>query len=66
MNNAKEIAVIPKGTKVQIMGCTYTLLEDTTIDGKQNLLNDVIKAQEDFHNGVEITSGSIVKNSASL
>lgn len=58
MNTKKEIevAVIPKGSKVQIMGCSYTLLEDVKVDGVQIYLDQVLKAQIDFDNGIGITS----------
>lgn len=46
----ENIAVIPKGTKIQIMGCSYTLLEDVKVDGMQIYLDKVLKAQEDFDN----------------
>lgn len=45
---SKNIAVIPKGTKVQIMGCTYTLLEDVKVDGTQEYINKILKQQVDF------------------
>lgn len=51
---SENIAVIPKGTKVQIMGCSYTLLEDVKVDGMQVYLDQVLKAQIDFKNGVGI------------
>ena len=47
-----EIAVIPKGSKVQIMGCSYTLIEDVKVGGNQSRLDYVLKAQEDYDNGV--------------
>ncbi|MFW2042694.1 hypothetical protein ACG94V_15375 [Acinetobacter sp. ULE_I001] len=51
---SENIAVIPKGTKVQIMGCSYTLLEDVKVDGMQIYLDQALKAQVDFENGVGI------------
>ncbi|WP_333669410.1 hypothetical protein [Acinetobacter guillouiae] len=54
---SENIAVIPKGTKVQIMGCSYTLLEDVKVDGMQIYLDQVLKAQIDFENGVGVCSG---------
>lgn len=47
-----EIAVIPKGTKIQIMGCSYFLLEDAKVNGMQLHLEQVLKAQNDFENEV--------------
>lgn len=49
-----EIAVIPKGSKVQIMGCSYTLIEDVKVDGNQSRLDYVLKAQEDYDNGIGV------------
>ncbi|MBU3845924.1 MAG: hypothetical protein H9855_02900 [Candidatus Acinetobacter avistercoris] len=58
----KEIAIIPKGSYVSIMGCSYLLLEDTNVDGNQTYLNDALKAQSDYRNGVGVCSGSGTKN----
>ncbi|WP_335987110.1 hypothetical protein [Acinetobacter bereziniae] len=52
----ENIAVIPKGTNVQIMGCSYTLLEDVKVDGMQIYLDQVLKAQIDFQKGIDIIS----------
>lgn len=52
----ENIAVIPKGTKVQIMGCSYTLLEDVKVDGIQIYLDQALKAQEDFESEINIFS----------
>lgn len=54
---SENIAVIPKGTNVQIMGCSYTLLEDVKVDGIQIYLDQALKAQVDFENGIGTTSG---------
>jgi hypothetical protein len=54
----KNIAVIPKKTKVQIMGCSYELIDSVRVKGKQKYLNQVLKDQTDFHNGVGIVSES--------
>ena len=51
---SKNISMIPKGTKVQIMGCSYTLLEDVKVDGMQIYLDQVLRAQKDFENGVGV------------
>lgn len=51
-----EIAVIPKGTKIKIMGCSYTLLEDVKVEGKQIYLDQVLKAKLDFENDIGTTS----------
>ncbi len=54
MCNEKEVAVIPKGTQVRIMGCAITLAEDAKVEANQSDLDYIIKAQEDFKNGVGI------------
>lgn len=46
-----EIAVIPKGTKIKIMGCSYILLEDVKVDGNQVYLDQVLRAQLNFEEG---------------
>lgn len=53
---SENIAVIPKGTKVQIMGCSYTLLEDVKVDGIQIYLEQALKAQQDFESEINIIS----------
>lgn len=57
---SKDTAVIPKGSKIQIMGCNYTLLEDAKVNGSQENLNYILKEQENFENGV----GVVGKNSS--
>ena len=54
----KNIAVIPKKTKVQIMGCSYELIDSVRVKGKQKYLNQALKAQTDFYNGVGIVGVS--------
>ena len=51
-----EYAIIPKGSRVSVMGCTYTLLEDAKVDGMQTDLDQVLKAQKDFDKGVGVGS----------
>ncbi|WON80515.1 hypothetical protein OK024_01325 [Acinetobacter sp. UGAL515B_02] len=55
MNIEKEVAVIPKGTKIQIMGCSYILLKDVKVDGMQIYLDQILKAQKEFENGIGTT-----------
>lgn len=55
MSDHKEIAIIPKGTKIQIMGCSYTLLEEVKVDGKQMYLDQTLRAQENFENAIGVT-----------
>ncbi|MEQ1412787.1 hypothetical protein [Acinetobacter indicus] len=54
MSDQKEVAVIPKGNKIQIMGCSYTLLEDVRVDGNQVNLNYILKEQKNFEKGIGV------------
>lgn len=54
MGNEKEIAIIPKGTYVSIMGCRITLAEDTKVEGNQADLDYILKEQENFENGIGV------------
>jgi len=56
MSDQKEIAIIPKGTKIQIMGCSCTLLVDASIEGNQDNLNYILREQENFDKGIGIVS----------
>lgn len=58
MSEDNKIAIIPKGTKVQIMGCSYTILEDTKVDGTQIYLDAVLKAQIDYENQFDVIGHS--------
>lgn len=49
-----EIAVIPKGSRVSIMGCSYLLLKDAKVDGSQTYLNDALKAQANHYKGIDL------------
>ena len=51
-----ECAVIPKGSRVSVMGCSYLLLEDAKVDGNQTYLNDALKAQDNYDNDIDTTS----------
>ena len=57
---SENIAVIPKGTKVQIMGCSYTLLEDAKVDGNQTNLDYILKEQENFDKGIGVVRNPCV------
>ena len=57
---SENIAVIPKGTKVQIMGCSYTLLEDAKVDGYQTNLDYILKEQENFDKGIGVVRNPCV------
>lgn len=50
----KEIAIIPAGSYVSIMGCRFTLLEDTKVEANQTKLDYIIKEQENFNKGVGV------------
>lgn len=50
----ENIAVIPKGTYVSIMGCRFTLLEDTQVEANQTNLDYILKDQENFDKGIGI------------
>lgn len=56
MSDQREIAIIPKGAKIQIMGCSYTLLENANVEGSQDNLNYILKEQENFDKGIGIVS----------
>lgn len=50
----ENIAVIPKGTYVSIMGCRITLAEDTKVLGNQENIDYILKDQENFDKGIGI------------
>lgn len=60
----KDVCIILKGTKIQIMGCSYILQEDALVDGDQAIIDATLKAQENFHNGVGVCSGLGLTNQA--
>jgi hypothetical protein len=60
MSDQKEIAIILKSSKVQIMGCSYALPEGVKVDGNQAILDAKLKAQHDYYNGVNVCSGNAV------
>ncbi|MCU4495330.1 MULTISPECIES: hypothetical protein [Acinetobacter] len=51
MSDKKEIAIIPAGSYVSIMGCRFTLIEDTKVEANQANLNYILKDQKDFDYG---------------
>ena len=53
---SENVAIIPKGTKVQIMGCSFTLLEDAMGTGNQMNLDKIIEDQTKFDGEVRINS----------
>lgn len=59
----KEIAIIPKGSYVSIMGCRITLAEDAKVEGGQKSLDYILKAQEDFDNGIGVVGKAPQKDS---
>lgn len=64
MSDKKEIAIIPAGSYVSIMGCRFTLIEDTKVEANQANLNYILKDQENFNNGVGVVDGYGLKNAA--
>lgn len=54
----KEIAIIPAGSHVSIMGCRFALLEDTKVKANQANLDYIIGEQENFENGVGVVGKS--------
>lgn len=54
MTEKEEIAIIPKGAKIQIMGCSFTLLEDASVEGNQANLNHILEEQKNFNKGIGI------------
>ena len=49
-----EIAIIPAGSHISIMGCRFTLLEDTKVEADQANLDYILKEQKNFENGMDI------------
>lgn len=49
-----EVAIIPAGHYVRIMGCRFALLEDANVEGNQANLDRILKDQEDFNKGIGI------------
>ncbi|MCH7353307.1 MULTISPECIES: hypothetical protein [unclassified Acinetobacter] len=58
MSNEKEVAVIPMGTSVSIMGCRFTLLEDVEVEANQTDLDSILKEQQDWLNQPKIRMAS--------
>lgn len=56
MSDKKEIAIIPAGSYVSIMGCRFTLIEDTKVEADQANLDYILKDQKDFDNGVGVVA----------
>ncbi|MDQ9019882.1 hypothetical protein RFI02_02050 [Acinetobacter sichuanensis] len=54
MSERKEVAIIPKGSYVSIMGCRFTLLEDTQIEANQANLDYILKEQKNFDEGIGV------------
>ncbi|OTG82382.1 hypothetical protein [Acinetobacter sp. ANC 4648] len=55
----KEIAIIPKGSYVSIMGCRFTLMEDTKVEANQANLDYILKEQENFDKGIGVVGGAL-------
>lgn len=54
-----EVAILPKGTKVRIMGCRITLTEDTKVEGNQSDVDYILKEQKNFDNGIGVASENL-------
>ena len=50
MSEKEEIAIIPKGSYVSIMGCRFTLMEDTKVEANQANLDYILKDQKEWYN----------------
>ncbi|WP_336943099.1 hypothetical protein [Acinetobacter modestus] len=58
MSKEENIAIIPKGTQVRIMGCAITLLEDAKVEANQSDLDYILKEQMDWLNQPKIGMAS--------
>ncbi|ENV48076.1 hypothetical protein P255_01450 [Acinetobacter brisouii CIP 110357] len=58
MDKDKELdrGIIPAGTRVKLFEGRVTLLEDVVVDADQEWIDKAIKDQEDYFNGVGVTS----------
>ena len=63
MGEEKEIAIIPKGSYVSVMGCRFTLMEDTKVEANQANLDYILKDQEDYNNGIGVVGKAPQKDS---
>jgi hypothetical protein len=61
MSNQREIAIIPKGSYVSIMGCRITLAEDAKVEGSQADLNYILREQENFDRGIGVVGENPIK-----
>lgn len=57
MSKKEEIAIIPRGSYVSIMGCRFTLLEDTQVEANQANLDYILKEQKNFDEGIGVVGG---------
>lgn len=58
MSDQREIAIIPKGSYVSIMGCRITLAEDAKVEGSQADLNYILREQENFDKGIGVVGNT--------
>lgn len=56
MSEKIEPGIIPAGTRIKIFEGRVALLEDVTVDAAQEWIDKAIKDQEDYFNGVGVTS----------
>lgn len=49
-----ELGIIPKGTLVKIHGMPFILQDDVKANASQEYIDQTIKIQTDFHNGIGV------------
>ena len=54
MDNQKEIATLPKGSSVSIMGCRFILAENTKVEANQANLDFILNEQSKFDKGIDL------------
>lgn len=57
-NTTLELGIIPKGTMVKINGMPFILQDDVKGNASQEYIDQTIKLQTDFYNGVDIVGES--------
>lgn len=63
-NQELERGIIPAGTRIKLYEGSIILLEDAVVDANQEWVDQAIKDQNDFYNGVSIAFGKGIKSSA--
>lgn len=59
MSENNKIAIIPAGNYVSIMGCRFTLLEDTKVEADQANLDYILKDQKNFDSGIGLVMDKV-------